>query len=213
MSSAKFIVLEGVDGVGTTTHTKLLVNRLQSEGRSSHGTREPSDGPIGVLIRQMLTGRVVVPTATGPKGPDWTTMALLFAADRADHVESEIAPLLERGLTVVSDRYDYSSVAYQATSAGGSEATAAWVRTLNQHARRPDLTLILEVPSAVSATRRADRANRELYEDDGLQHRIAQFYKGIAQYFPDDRIVFVNADRPMDLVAKEIFELVQGVCG
>src|SRR5688572_15881873 len=113
MVEGSFIVLEGVDGAGTTTHTKILTETLRKRGLPVHPTREPSDGPIGVLLRQMLTGRVVVPGLHGPRPPSWTTMALLFAADRVDHVEAEILPNLMDGVSVISDRYVHSSVAYQ----------------------------------------------------------------------------------------------------
>src|SRR5512139_742195 len=119
MIEGLFIAIEGIDGAGTTTQAKLLFDGLRARGLPVHLTREPSDGPIGVLIRQILTGRVVVPGLQGPRAPDWATMALLFAADRLDHVEAEIAPNLADGVTVVSDRYDYSSVAYQSVTAGG----------------------------------------------------------------------------------------------
>lgn len=104
MIDGLFIVLEGVDGAGTTTHTKLLAASLGARGLPVHTTREPSDGPIGVMIRQILTGRLVVPGMNGPRPPTWKTMALLFAADRADHVEAEIEPNLRDGVTVISDR-------------------------------------------------------------------------------------------------------------
>ena len=79
-------------------------------------TREPSDGPVGTLVRQVLTGRIVVP---GGRAPGWATMALLFAADRMDHVESEIEPFIAEGGVMISDRYDASSLAYQSVSSGG----------------------------------------------------------------------------------------------
>src|SRR6185437_14469754 len=106
----RFVVLEGIDGAGTTTHVGLLAERLRSERIPVRATREPSDGPVGVLVRQILTGRVVIP---GGRAPGWQTMALLFAADRMDHVESGIAPFLAEGGVVLSDRYDASSLAYQ----------------------------------------------------------------------------------------------------
>src|SRR4051794_39705484 len=110
----RFIVLEGIDGAGTTTQTARLVDRLRGDGKTAVKiTREPSDGPIGSLVRQVLTGRIVSP---GGRAPGWTTMALLFAADRMDHVESEIEPFLLSDGVVVSDRYDASSLAYQSVS-------------------------------------------------------------------------------------------------
>ncbi|MFM2418433.1 MAG: hypothetical protein RL385_3156, partial [Pseudomonadota bacterium] len=110
MQPPVFIVLEGIDGAGTTTQTARLVSALTAQGRRTQATREPSDGPVGVLLRQMLRGRVVSPSGKAPPSEE---LALLFAADRLDHVSAELRPLLADGVSVVSDRYDYSSVAYQ----------------------------------------------------------------------------------------------------
>ena len=92
--SGRFVVIEGIDGAGTTTQVGRLVDRLRKKNIQARGTREPSDGPVGTLIRQVLAGRVVVP---GGRAPGWGTMALLFAADRVDHVEAEIEPALAVG--------------------------------------------------------------------------------------------------------------------
>lgn len=205
MIEGNFIVLEGVDGAGTTTHTKLLQAHFQTRGLPVRTTREPSDGPVGMLLRQILTGRIVVPGMRGGRPPSWTTMALLFAADRMDHGEATIVPNLMDGVTVLSDRYDYSSVAYQSTTGGGTDDVVTWVRELNRHARRPHLTLVLDVPSEVAAERRQSRgAGREMYDDGELQETLGRFYTNIEQYFPDDNIVHVDANRPMEAVAEEI---------
>src|SRR5215472_4321878 len=114
--AGRFVVIEGIDGAGTTTQVGRLVDRLRKSEIDARGTREPSDGPVGTLIRQVLAGRVVVP---GGRAPGWATMALLFAADRVDHVEAEIEPALAKGSVIVSDRYDASSLAYQSVTSGG----------------------------------------------------------------------------------------------
>ena len=108
--SGRFIVLEGIDGAGTTTQCARLAARLRAGKAPVRTTREPSDGPVGATIRQILAGRVV---GAGGRAPGWATMALLFAADRADHIDAEIEPFLSTGGTVISDRYDASSLAYQ----------------------------------------------------------------------------------------------------
>jgi len=151
MSEGIFVVVEGIDGAGTTTQTNRLVATLRARGLPAMATREPSDGPIGTQIRQILTGRLVIrPAAGGCAPPCWPTLALLFAADRVDHLEAEVMPNLRDGVIVVSDRYDHSSVAYQGASTD-DPSVVAWIRAINAKARRPDLTLVLDVPAAVAA--------------------------------------------------------------
>jgi dTMP kinase len=202
--SARFVVVEGIDGAGTTTHAARLADRLRARGQAVRATREPSDGPVGVLIRQILTGRVVVP---GGRAPAWATMALLFAADRMDHVQSEIEPFLADGGVIVSDRYDASSLAYQSVSSGGDGAGAVeWIRSLNRHARRPDLTIVLDVLPEVAALRRAQRGEAaQLYEQSEFQRALALFYRRLAEHMPDDRIVLVDADGTIDEVHERIW--------
>jgi dTMP kinase len=215
MIEGNFIVIEGVDGAGTTTHTKILSSALKDRGLPAHATREPSDGPVGVLLRQILSGRVVVPgSITGTRPPTWTTMALLFAADRLDHLEAEIVPNLMDGVTVVSDRYDHSSVAYQSLTGGGEPDTISWVLELNRHARRPDLTLILDIPPEVAKRRRLERSRgREMYDDEALQARLSEFYANIEGHFPGDRIVHINADRGIQDVARDVMWAVRKLRG
>ena len=213
MIEGNFIVLEGVDGAGTTTHTGILRDALAARGLPVRATREPSDGPVGVLIRQILTGRCVVPGLNGSRPPSWTTMALLFAADRTDHIEAEIIPNMMDGVTVISDRYDYSSVAYQSVSSGEANVVD-WVKTLNAHARRPDLTIVLDIPAEVAEQRRSDRGHaRELYDDSELQKTLAAFYATMETHFPGDRIVHVDADRPMEAVAADVMGAVRELRG
>lgn len=214
MIEGLFIALEGIDGAGTTTQARLLCDALRAQGLPVHLTREPSDGPIGVLIRQVLTGRVVVPGLHGPRAPDWATMALLFAADRVDHVDAEIAPNLIDGVTVVTDRYDHSSVAYQSVTSGGGEEAVCWVREINRQAKRPDLTIVLDVSPEAARERRAARAQaRELYEDDELQSKLARFYLTIDQAFPEDRIVHIDGTQPIDVVAAQVLSAVRKLRG
>ncbi len=205
MQHAPFIVLEGIDGAGTTTHTARLASALRAQGVSVHPTREPSDGPIGVLLRQILTGRLISPSAHGPKAPSFSTLGLLFAADRLDHLDVEVLPKLARGVTVVSDRYDYSTVAYQSLSARGVDGAVAWLRGLNHFARRPELTIVLDVPYEVARKRRMSRAgSEEIFDDDALQRELAAFYAHIEEHFPGDRIVHIAADRELQVVGAEV---------
>jgi dTMP kinase len=208
------IVIDGIDGSGTTTQSAILADRFQRKGLPVHVTREPSDGPVGVLIRQVLTGRVVVPGRHGSRAPSWATMAALFAADRLDHLEAEIIPNLTDGVTVICDRFDHSSVAYQTVSSGGGAEVSAWVRELNRHARRPDLTLILDVDPAHAAGRRGSRSGGpELYEVDEMQVELARFYGKIDELFPGDTIRHIDANENIESVAEAIWSEVMTLRG
>src|SRR4051812_628652 len=181
MREAPFIVLEGIDGAGTTTQTAKLVSRLRAEGLTAHQTREPSDGPLGMLLRQVLTGRIPLPET--PSTPRWAELALLFAADRLDHLSAEVLPRIGQGEWVVSDRYDHSTVAYQSAFAKDA-GSVAWLRELNRFARRPDLTIVLDVSADVARARRLARAGaREMFDDDALQRHLATFYGEIDRHF------------------------------
>ena len=214
MIEGLFIVLEGVDGAGTTTQTARLSDSLRGRGLPITTTREPSDGPVGVLIRQILTGRVVVPGISGNRPSSWSTMALLFAADRLDHLEATIHPNLMDGVTVISDRYDHSSVAYQSVTGGGEADTVDWVLQINTHARRPDLTIVLDVEPREAARRRDQRGvGREMYENDELQTQLAGFYRDIEQHFPKDRIVHIDGGRSVEEVAEDVLRAVKELRG
>jgi dTMP kinase len=206
--TGQFVVLEGIDGAGTTTQVGRLAGRLRAAGIPVRATREPSDGPVGVLVRQVLTGRLVLP---GGRAPGWATMALLFAADRMDHVESEIAPFVSAGGVVVSDRYDASSLAYQSISSGaGGPDVLAWIRATNARARRPDLTIVLDVPPRTAAERRMHRGEApQLYEKDEMQAALAAFYRDLARHLPGDRIVVIDAAPSADEVEERVWATYQ----
>ena len=202
----RFVVLEGIDGAGTTTQAARLVERLRADSSLAvRSTREPSDGPIGSLIRQVLTGRIVAPEG---RAPGWATMALLFAADRMDHVESDIEPFLATGGIMISDRYDASSLAYQSVSSGhGGEDAVEWIRSLNRYAMRPDLTIVVDLAPDVAAVRRATRGEpAQLYEQNEVQRALAQFYRDLAKHMPKDRIVVVDGQGTVDDVHRRVHE-------
>ena len=203
-AGGRFVVLEGIDGSGTTTQVARLADRLRGMRVAVRATREPSDGPIGNLVRQVLTGRVVAP---GWRAPGWATMALLFAADRMDHVESEIGPFLAADGVVVSDRYDASSLAYQSVTSGieGKDAVE-WIRLLNRHVRRPDLTIVLDLAPELAAERRVQRGDAaQLYEQSEMQRELALFYKDLAKHLPKDRIAIIDASGPIEDVHARVW--------
>ena len=210
--AGKFVVLEGIDGAGTTTQAARLADRLRGMRIMVRVTREPSDGPVGTLVRQILTGRVVVP---GGRSPGWATMALLFAADRMDHVESEIAPFVASGGVMVSDRYDASSLAYQSVSSGlNAKQAIEWIRSLNRYVARPDLTIVLDLPPEVAAERRTKRGDAaQLYDQNEMQRELAAFYKNLGKHMPGDRIAAVDATGTVEQVQDRIWDAYSHVFG
>lgn len=173
----RFIVLEGIDGSGTTTQLGRAVAFVESLGAKAVATQEPSRGPVGLLLRQALLGQLTMPDGSRMEG---RTMALLFAADRRDHLQREIEPNLAAGTTVISDRYLMSSLAYQA-----EEADRDWVAELARGIPRPDLTVLLDLPIEVAARRR-EAAGRpvERYDADSYLARVASNYRMLAKQDP-----------------------------
>lgn len=203
----RFIVLEGIDGAGTTTHAKRLSKTLGKQGRDVRLTCEPTTGPVGALIRQILQKRLFVPGTSGPRAFAWSTMALLFAADRLDHLDSVIVPALRDGAIVISDRYDISSLAYQSVTAPEEESAIAWIRELNARALRPDLTLVLDIPAERAAERRRTRGStEELFEDPIIQRRLVEVYQRAEVLVPDDHVVHLSSDGEVDAVAGAILD-------
>jgi dTMP kinase len=196
----RFVVLEGIDGSGTTTQAARLAASLRELGHAVVSTREPSDGPIGVLVRQALTRRLV--------GLSDRVLALLFAADRLDHLASVVEPALAAGKVVVSDRYVLSSLAYQ-----GMRLPLAWVEALNAAARPADLTLFLEVDPRTAARRRHGRGGtEELFDADEVQRAVARAYGRVARkHARAQRVVRVNGRGAADEVAGEILNRVRAV--
>jgi len=202
--TGRFIVLEGIDGAGTTTQAELLRTELGREGRQVLTTGEPSDGPIGTLIRQALTETLHPPIQWGALSDD--ALALLFAADRLDHLRAQILPALERGQVVICDRYLLSSLAYQ-----GSILPVDWVEQINARAISPDLTIFLEVNAEIAAERRASRGGKaELFENPERQRKVIQQYlAAIRSRGGKERIARVDGNRPLAEVSAEVLSLVR----
>lgn len=167
-----FLVLEGIDGSGTTTIGKMLESELKSKQIKAHYTFEPTMGPIGSLIKNILSKRVVMNTGKGSEVIDQTAVALLFASDRLDHIKNEIEPLLRDGYVVISDRYKYSSYAYQSLF-----ASKKWVKEINRFAIDPDLLLFLDVDVKTGLKRVGVRGNvKEIYEKTDILKRVRANY-------------------------------------
>ncbi|MED5465819.1 MAG: dTMP kinase [Myxococcota bacterium] len=166
MNQGLFIVLEGIDGSGTTTQLRRLAEHLGGEGYTVHTTAEPSTWPVGLFIRDVLEKRKSI----SPKG-----LALAFATDRLDHLTQEIDPKLQAGAIGLADRYVLSSLAYQSLG-----APMDWLLSINSQARAPDLSILLRVPPEVAAKRRAKRNSpEEIFDADQHQRAIAAAYDNI----------------------------------
>jgi len=169
MARGRFFVIEGADGVGSTTQVIRLVEALRLDGRTVHQTAEPSQGPVGKLIRQMLGG-------DRPRQQIHRELALLFGADRLDHVAREIEPALAAGTDVVSDRYTLSSLVYQSL-----DLPLDWVRELNRFAPPADATVLIHVPLEEAWRRLEARLDagspREVFDHKTTQARVHGEYE------------------------------------
>lgn len=206
VSASCFIAIEGIDGVGSTTHAERLAASIEQMGRSVLQTREPTERDVGELIRRYLSGEFDVP---GKDADNETVssdfMGLLFAADRIDHLYSEILPSLEEGHIVVSDRYYHSSFVYQAEQRDGDLQTG-WIETVNRHAVVPDLTIFLDAPVEVCFERLSEQTDKDIYEKKAFLKEIAPRYRTVVNQLQErgENIIKIDADRPADEVAEEI---------
>jgi len=182
----KFIVIEGLDGSGKTTQAKLLEARL-SRSHNAIYTAEPSQGKIGTYIRGACL--------YGEKRLLSTVEALLFAADRIEHVENEIKPALAEGRLVLSDRYVYSSLAYQ----GSAGLSTAWISEINKHALKPDFAVFIDVlPEDVLQRLRRRRSVMENLE---TQRKVREIYM---QYVEKGELSRINGNKSMKEVAEDL---------
>ena len=177
-----FIVIEGLDGAGTTTQVRELQRWLEAQNREVHRTFEPSDGPIGRLIRQSLR--------KDPGSPDRSVLPWMFAADRADHLRREIEPKLHAGIDVITDRYYHSSLAYQSM-----EIPLDRVWELNHTFRTPDLTVFVRVDVDTALARIASRdAEREIFEQRGQLEKIAMHYDQVLDFLTNEGHAITEVD-------------------
>jgi dTMP kinase len=189
-----FIVLEGTDGSGISTQISRISRILSARNRKVTATKEPSTGPAGLLIRQVLSKRL--------QGVTPEALALLFAADRLDHLEQEVKPVLESGGIVICDRYLWSTLAYQ-----GLDLEMSWLRQINSFAMQPDLTVLIKVHPSVSMERIiAGRLRTELFEKENLLGRIQENFLTLAaeaQKAGQD-VILVDGEQSMDEVTAAI---------
>jgi dTMP kinase len=164
-----FIVIEGIDGAGTTTQSGMLCKNLEERGIGSFLTREPSAVPVGRLIRDFLEKRITPPREVyGDEFAERDVLSLLFTADRMDHLYREVLPKINTGAHVVSDRYMHSTCAYQMKDSGHLD----WILDLHKYALVPDLTIYIDLPpedALARIRRRQEWGQAENYENSKEQ--------------------------------------------
>lgn len=205
------IAVEGIDGSGLSTHSKLLVKSLESLGLRSVYTKEPTEGPVGKLIRSLLS----------TKGPDPYLMALLFAADRAWHLRGDeslpggrgVLGALELSYVVVTDRYKYSSIAYQ----GSAGAPKEWLWSLNSFAREADAIVYIDVPVRLALSRIAARRAVEAYENEAFLMKVKESFAEILERASEAGVKVIRVPgsvgeepRPVEDVSKDVLTGVLG---
>jgi dTMP kinase len=195
-----FVTLEGLDGSGKTTQARLLRVRLEADGVEVVSTREPGGTPLGEEIRALvLHGGEVAPWAE----------AALYAAARAQHVEQVIRPALERGATVICDRYVDSSVAYQGIARGLGLERVLDLNLAAVGGLMPDRTILLEVDVVSAGARMGDELDRIEREDDGFRDRAAAGYRELANRFPA-RYLVVDGTASPAAIGEEIYGALRG---
>lgn len=189
-----FIVFEGLDGAGSTTQAKFLCEKLDQKGINVRHTSEPTNRKIGTLVREVLNKKWKLL----PEG-----LQLLFCADRAEHLTNEIKPCLKEGISVVSDRYLLSTLAF-----GGINLDLEWLKKLNQYFRQPDLTFLLDVPVKKCLERIVQRgAPQELFEKKETLEKVWQNYLALAK--SEKNIYLINGEKPQEKVAADVWTIVE----
>jgi dTMP kinase len=186
----RFIVVEGADGAGTTTQSEKLAEELDA-----FWTHEPAENRIGQKVDELIS----------TDGYDPETIALAFAADRMVHLEEEIIPRLEKGVTVICDRYYHSSLVYQPVMGAEKE----WVRDLNRDALRPDLTLVIDVSADIGMERIDERGHDgNIFEDLSFQQKVVVGYRRLEEELGEN-LHIIDGSQTRDEVFRSILDIVE----
>ena len=194
--SGFFIAFEGGEGAGKSTQVRLLAKALTAAGHEVVTTLEPGDTEVGRQLRQILLGH-----QTGTIDP--RTEALLYAADRAEHVASVVRPALERGAVCITDRYIDSSIAYQGA---GRVLDPDDIERISMWATGdlwPDLTIVLDIDPEVGLTRFSAPADRLEAEPLAFHQRVREHFLALSRRSPE-RYLVLDATAPVDAVSSQI---------
>lgn len=195
MANGWLVAFEGIDGAGTTSQLAPVADGLVQRGHRVARTCEPSTGALGQWLRQQLRLSADSPAAMGEG-----CLALLFAADRLDHLRRTIAPALARGEVVLTDRYVWSSLAYQSAA-----LPADWIAHINAQAPSAHLNIWFDLPPAVAAARRHARgAAEERFEHQARQAIAAERYATLARQAPAASVLRVDASAPLPTVTAQV---------
>jgi len=200
-----FIAFEGIDGSGKSTQVKLLSDRLKKAGHKIYCTFEPTDSPIGSIIRNILKHRI---------DADHKTIAGLFVADRLDHLLNRTNGILKKmdeGFTVITDRYYFSSYAYH-----GTHMPLDWViqaNSLSEEILRPDINIYIDISPDVSMKRLAKgRSSMELYEtNENLQKVREKYFEAIDLLKDKENIFITDGNRHAEEIAADIWNKINQV--
>lgn len=198
----KFITFEGIDGAGKSTHIETLANWIRERGHEVVLTREPGGTVLAEQLRDMVLHQPM----------DALTEALLIFAARRDHLTQRIVPALQRGATVLCDRFTDASFAYQGAGRGFDHLTLTSLEQWVQSGRQPDLTVWFEIPAAVAAERRGAARQPDRFEEQDLAffERVIAGYERRCQADPQ-RFVRVNALPAREQVWEQLEAALQGL--
>ncbi len=196
----KFIAFEGIDGSGKSTQIALLREKMKAKGIDCYTTMEPTDSPIGSLIHQVMTGRVKT---------DNRAIAALFVADRLDHLLNDvngIAHKIDEGVTVLTDRYYFSSYAYHSV-----DLPMDWVILANEQSSlilKPTVNIFIDISPDLALERIAkNRCQRELFEEKSRLVQVREKYLEAFERLKDEeRVLVVDGNRKEQEIADEIWE-------
>ncbi len=203
MKKKLFIVLEGIDGSGTSTQSELLKEYFISQGEKAVISPEPSSGIIGNLIRQALKKRILF-----TKDADLfdEQMAYLFAADRHDHLYNDVDgvfKLINDGFHVISTRYYFSSLSYNCQT----PEQFNFVSKLNHKFPNPDLAIYLDISPEVSLSRIKDRSLKEVYETQNKLSKVRKNYQNIFANYIDDLLIIDGTEDKTEISHKIISKI------
>ena len=195
MKKGKFIVFEGLDGSGQSTQIKLLENYLKNKNYKVHITAEPTNNIIGGLIRGLLTHQWSL-NNTGKQ--------LLYCADRAHHLESEVIPALEKGNIVISSRYFYSTIAY-----GSLNNDIKWLETINEKFPQPDIAFYIKVnPKECIKRITGSRFRKEFFEKEKILSKVNDAYVKISQNKKYKNFHVINGEQTIQKVFEDIKKII-----